>query len=473
MPLSSIPLEAAPPPPVKTRLGYGVSPSGDETYDQPSKSYKQQVSQVDNNDNVYKLPPTSHPSVLHSDPPEESGGNVYKFPPSRNANNQVFNMVPPPRSNQFINSNGSLAGGVEGTGDDDVYKVPPHRDEQVEYDTPPSKALPFTPVSHNVDASVCDINQDNSSKHPTGTLPQKQSNHGFPTAMPSQEVYDTPPTKALLSVVPPPPTAQGHQGPENKYINLPMNNSPVPSTYKPTDKSYDFPVSGGGAVKRKPSDAEMLGMSPPPPAGDHKGNLVLHKYTNAPPGYVPVDPMKSPSGTSSYMPMDGNKQAQRDSYLKMENRDSYLVMDKPPQPPYSPSQDYLNIADKQDSYTPIAQNRMSDIYSSPPSNRPISESEDVYSMPPSNRPVEPVGFSSYQQQAGGRDSEIYAVAPSNKPVVPSPLTTTSSGSMLDTYPPAPTQHRDSTYDTPPPRAFQSKKNITNSPRFRQKGAVKS
>lgn len=523
---SSIPLDIAPPTPAKTGEKKLISDDGNgQTYDQPSNCYRPAKQELDNNDNLYKLPPPNHPSVLNYSP-EES--NVYKYPPAQKVVNQqnVFNMVPPPQNNSFIGTHSTSRSSKHSSADDDddeddVYKVPPVRHEQVEYDTPPikpnkvfhniaerdsgSSGASKNSFAHTDDSGFVDTTNQQFVKNSVDSLSQKVNSMNMG---PSQDIYDTPPSSksSLLEVIPPPP--RPHKGPvdpktDSRYINLPSNSKSHPdkTPSKNSDNSYDFPVSANDRPQ-KTADAKMLGMSPPPP-GDHKG-VVLHRYTNAPPGYIPASttehdsymPMTSPTTPtrnafgvidSSYLPMDNNsKQSYGDSYLSMDRQEShnqgnsYLPMAMAGSPP---SDSYSTAPQRQSDrtsngsiyavmpdgpprqYNPEYDNRFSDIYSGYPSNRPVSE--DIYAPPPSNRPVEKGLLNTYLPPPSQRDSDVYALPPSNKPVTLG----NSQVSMLEQYATVPSQTnlRDSTYDTPPPRPGYKARIGTSSPRFKPKG----
>ena len=545
-PISSIPMDFPPPPPIKTHQKM-VAQGGDtlEDYDSPPKSYKNNpAADVDDNDNEYKYPPSSHRSV-DQEPPGESLGSIYKHPPIRsvpklatNNQNELYNKVPPARSTEFKGTpkkSSGDTGEVASEEDDDVYKVPPSRPDQVEYDIPPSTA-PMVP-SHNLQRkpSERDSGSSTASKGSQGHTDDsgfseatdqaaRSTRHGSSSHQTSElgaTAYQA--KNSLLGVVPPPPPPTPHKtssdmANNSRYINVPSNSKSHPECqvpppgipHKNPDIAYDFPVSSAPS-QRKKSDAEILGMSPPPPPCDKKGAMNIHRYTNAPPGYIPctpdsggssylpMSPTSSTGSGDSYLPMD-RKDSSSSSYLPMDNgqgvqNNSYMPMDKQPKQDYLPmdntgsKEGYMPMGSgpRDDSYLPAdpttpkdtyfpaaedkrdsiygiitdsSMSRSSDIYAYPPSNIPVTE--EVYDVSPSNIPV--VSLQTQLPPPVTRTSDVYATHPSNKPIAGG-----SQRSKLDAHPPAPS--RESTYDTPPPRPILSQKvkPPTSSPRFKPKG----
>lgn len=318
----SIPDMIAPAPPVKT--GEKIELVGDpsQTYDAPSKSYVN-MDMFDQDDGTYKVPPRRQ---VEPDP------------------NQGFYQVPPSKHMEFKDStdgwqqlppNGNLRTEAE-------YDVPPSRSASRKDSQRDSGSSSGSRGSHRPDMSGLspDSFYDSPRKHSSESVDglashMRQTSIQKSVIYTNQDAYDVPPARKgqVLETVPPPPRPAKAPGPQLAYQNIPTNSKAR------GDQTYDTP--------RKPSDAEILSMSPPPPQPHSSRG---HGYVNSMSGYPPQH-------ESMYMPMQGGGPYDQQLYLPMSEH-------------------------------PLPYTDMSGIYTTPPSNKPLS-SRSASATPPRLHRLQP------------------------------------------------------------------------------------
>ncbi len=354
--VDSIPEMPAPPPPIKT----GQPPVWTQqeiidplqTYDHPSKSYVNIDAEMDLDDGTYKVPPRRHRNSVQDEP-------LYKVPPTQHLEfvpkTEPYYQVPPGHN----------------------YPVEGYYQPDAEYDVPPlAKYLPRREGSQRDSNSSsgsrssqkqdsaygseefysvppCRRNTDSQSME---VLSDKMRTTGLISVL-NDDKYDVPPRKAqsetnILDSVPPPPrppkggvtpTGAPLQGP---YMNVPPNSKSHPQTETPqratqtVDQMYDFPT-------KKPSDAAMLSMSPPPP--QPCSSIKMHGYVNAPSKYM------TNTTESMYMPMAGGDV--QEMYMMMQGGGGV----------------------RESLYTDMS--GVHGIYTAPPSNKPINRAASYSAKP--------------------------------------------------------------------------------------------
>lgn len=387
--VDSIPEMPAPPPPLKTgqpRTRPDVDPN--QMYDQPTKSYVNIDSMDGLDDGTYKVPPKrNHRGSIEQE-------SLYKVPPSRHLefvpSSEEWYQVPPSRGGD---GHPPPSGEVQYYNSLPLNTSPVDRDVEYDYPPPGSKSIPRTNSqrdSNSSSESRSSQKQDSAygSEDTFYSVPPSRRHDAHSMEVLSEtmrtstlngrsldDTYDIPPRKAhsetnILDSMPPPPRPPKGGGspvePQGPYMNLPPNSKSHPHTdphpaprsvdytNQPSQRSVDYTNQPKivdytyDTPPKKPSDAAMLSMSPPPPA---PCSIKPHRYVNAPPGYVP------PGGSESmYLPMQGGV-----------GEEMYIPMTQG-------TRDTL--------YTDMS--GVHSIYTAPPSNQPVNQA--AYSAKPGTVP---------------------------------------------------------------------------------------
>jgi hypothetical protein len=360
----SIPDMPAPPPPMKT--GQPLYPDHHDpnmTYDLPSKLSYVNIDDLDAGDEgLYKVPPRRN---VQPETPEEDG--LYKVPPSRHLEfvptSDDWYQVPPSRQAENFHNYNNLP-----------PTVTSFDSREFDYDVPPSaKPLPRNNSqrdSNSSSGSRGSQKQDSAygSEDTFYSVPparvDAQSMEMLTDRMRTNTVnyrngggddtYDVPPRKTqsetnILDSVPPPPRPPkggpaSPTGPMGPYLNIPPNSKSHQMEHRESvvESLYDTPP-------KKPSDAAMLSMSPPPPQPCSVAGK-MPRYVNHATGSYPI-----PGGQtdSMYLPMQGGPVTTDDMYMPMNSRDSL--------------------------YTDMS--GIHGLYTAPPSNRPINQTASYSAKP--------------------------------------------------------------------------------------------
>ena len=439
--VDSIPEMPPPPPPHKTHQPRWDPPHENaedisRTYDSPRPYVN--IENLASDDGTYK--------VLRSRQTSES---TYQVPPSHGKPHQSQDLlysVPPVAqptmrdnrpsskrdSNSSTGSRGSNKHDSAYSSEETYDQVPPPRRYSGERDH--TDKLPPELRTNTL--------QDRSSSNKT-SVPRK--------AQSETSLLDTvPPAPASTAGATPyinlPPNSKAHPGYPNIGIGQPRGSQQVTDSIMvpvTTDSTYDVPT-------RRPSEAEFLGLSPPPPAHSLPTKTKKHEYVNTPNNSVTSASMfvPPPSGfghnqqQDSYMPMG---QQAREGFVPLQsgnrNQESYLPMGRGG----SATSTYLPMQKDDDLYLPMRTS--SDIYMP---MRPGSETYLPMGQHDENyMPMQQGYDENYVAMVTGdrtssnsvyacmtADVGIYQSPPSNKPVLPYPARSVQPPRLTPTVTPS-------------------------------------